>query len=121
MNVMLDPRMVAASTHGAARFEQSVSAEPARITASSHGALAMVVKLFLPLLFSILDCAATHTSQGLRGPENKFVDARRVNYYNIARPSISIEKPFNRTQEQPCESRSATRDVVIPLLSANRR
>lgn len=47
MNVMLDPRMVAARTQGAARFEHGASAGPARITASSHVALAMVVKLLL--------------------------------------------------------------------------
>jgi hypothetical protein len=44
MKVMLDPNMVAASTHGAAAFEHGGSAAPARIAASSHGALTIVVK-----------------------------------------------------------------------------
>src|SRR5215204_1003659 len=47
MKVMLDPRMVAASTQGAAAFEQGAAAVSARITASSHGALALIDKLVL--------------------------------------------------------------------------
>src|SRR5438270_5069047 len=47
MNVMLDPKTVAASTHGAARLGPGASAAPARITASSHGALKTVVNRIL--------------------------------------------------------------------------
>jgi hypothetical protein len=54
MKVMLDPKMVAASTQGAARFEHGVVAVPARITASSQGALTIVDKPRLHLLVSSL-------------------------------------------------------------------
>src|SRR5438270_10516921 len=47
INVMLDPKTVAASTHGAARLGHGASAAPARITASSHGALKAVVNRIL--------------------------------------------------------------------------
>src|ERR1700749_440190 len=48
MKVMLDPSIVAASTHGAALFGHGASADPDLTDASSHGAFTAVVRLVLP-------------------------------------------------------------------------
>jgi len=49
MNAMLDPRIVAARTHGAAFGEQTEFAAPDLITPISHGCLIMLVISTLPL------------------------------------------------------------------------
>jgi hypothetical protein len=55
MKVMLDAKMVAASTHGAACLEQRIPAIPARIAASSQGALINLTSLDSSLHSTIND------------------------------------------------------------------
>jgi hypothetical protein len=67
MNAMLDPRIVAARTHGAALGEQTDVAAPDLITPISHGCLIMLAIATLPLATYLLPEASPLARAGTSG------------------------------------------------------